>query len=728
MSTTVIIPDFQYTSHFYAEILEDLTQYMRINCPELTDEDPTEPHMQLMRAFSLSYHLNSTLLDQVANEMFLPTAKLRTSHVALLGLIDVQLKQQSPASATLVAQLSQLFTAARTIAPAGSQFATQESKAAQLVEFELLDDVEVTLRTDEVGYVYAKTSAGTFTDHTAEARTASGTFTPAWGGANAGDELYIGHPDVLFDRVDLLINTIAANVVGVWEYYDGNFDQGQPSSVVNNGSDLTFHLNSILGTSSRAGTVVRVRSAVTGAYQDLTVTFSGGSNQVLTVGPDPFLSQSVPSVVASDYIVGTDWREMSGITDNSSGFTVVGSQSLTYTLPQTLEQAWSKTVVGAGVLAVSAYWIRFRVISVGGGPVTPIINQVLINQGSQYLAFPVTQGRSRTDNPLGSSDGTDAQSFTFSQFPVIDDDNIEVVVSESGVDQTYNRVDNFLNSLPTDRHYTLAFDDDGAATITFGDGTNGKIPPAGVNNISSTYRTMDDVDGNVGQNTITVNRSGVAFLSNIYNPRGASGYAIREGSTEEDLARIKVAGPAQLRVRKRAVSTEDTEVMATLFVASDGSSPVARALAIEESFGPKTVELVVVGPGGNPVDASKLSEIADFYNGTEDTEGVLVLNHELTPTNFTPKTIDITMTLTGGNPVAVVTALTALLNPLAKKSDGTFIWQFGGQVALAVLIQTVMNSTPPPTNVDITIPATDVNLGTRELPIKGSLTINGVVY
>lgn len=728
MSTTVIIPDFQYTSHFYSEILEDLTQYMRTNCPELTDEDPTEPHMQLLRSFSLSYHLNSTLLDLVANEMFLPTAKLRTSHVALLGLIDVQLNQASPASTTLVAQLSQLFTTARTLVPATSLFATLESKSAQAVEYEVLADVGITKRTDKVGYVYLWSgNTNAWTDDTTDAQN-SGSSVAIWGGTVlAGDALYIGHPDVLWDQIDFNLNTGGTGIAGVWEYYDGNFDQGQPTSVTNNGSNLTFNLNSILGTSNRTGTVVRVRSAITGAYQDLTSSYSGGNNVVTTGGTDPFLSQSSPSVAASDYIVGTQWRELSGIVDGSNGLSTMGASTLTFTLPQNLEQAWSKTTVSTGLLAANAYWIRFRVVTVSS-PGSPGLDTVDISKGNQYLAFPVTQGHTRVDNPLGSSAGTADQTFTFTQFPVIDDTNIVVTVNETGVDQVWTRVDNFLNSLPTDRHYTLVFDDDGAAIITFGDGTNGKIPPAGVNNIRANYRTMDDTDGNVGANTITVNRSGVAFLTDLYNPRAASGYDIREGSTDEDLARLKVAGPAQLRVRKRAVSTEDTEVMAAAFVAADGSKPVARALAIEESFGPKTVELVVVGPGGIAVDASKLSEIANFFNGTSTTEGVLVLNHQLTPTNFTQKVINITMTLTDGNAVAVVTALTALLNPLAKKSDGTYTWQFGGEVATSRLIQVIMDTTPPPTKVALTVPAADVTLGTRELPVKGTITINGVAY
>lgn len=729
MSTTIIIPDFPYSSHFYGEILEDLTLYLRTNCPELTDEDPAEPHMQLIRAFALSSHLNATLLDLVANEMFLPTATLRPSHVALLALIDVHLAQASPASTTLVAQLSQLFstgTFPRTIAPAQSLFATVESKAAQSVEYETLSTVSVSTRTDQVGFVYTfAADTGIYTDQTAAARLSVGTFSIGWA-RTPGDALYIGHPDVLFNQIQINLQSGGTGITGSWEYFDGNYDQGQPTSVTNLGSTLQFNVTSILGALNRAGQIVRVRSAITGAFQDLTSTWTGTTNIITTGGTDPFLGQTSPSTNIADYIVGSAWRELT-TTDGTNQLATAGTQTVSYSLPQNLNQEWSQTVVGIGSLAFSAYWIRFRIVAFTAG-VNPVPIQVRTDTGKTYIAFPVTQGHTRSDNPLGSSDGTAGQTFTFTQFPVIDDENIVVTVVEATIPQVYTRVDNFLNSVPTDRHYTLVFDDDGAAVITFGDGTNGKIPTAGVNNISASYRTMDDIDGNVGANTITVNRSGVNFLSTLSNPRAASGYAIREGSTVEDLARLKVSGPASLRVRQRAVSTQDTEVMATEFKADDGSKPVARALAIEESFGPKTVEVVVVGQGGNPVDASKLSDVSDFFNGTDNNDGVIVLNHQAIVTNFTQHQITITMTLTDGNATSVVTALTALLNPLAKKSDGTYTWSFGGQVTRARLFQVIMDTSPPPTNCQISSPAADINLGTRELPVKGTITINGVAF
>jgi predicted phage baseplate assembly protein len=727
---TIVIPDFPFSSHFYPEHLEDLVAFLRVNAPELTDEDPAEPHIQIIRAQALSFHLSSAHLDLVANEMFLPTAKLRSSHKALLALIDVALKQASPASVDLLAQLSQTFTASKVTVPKGSLFSTLETRAAQAVEFEALADVDILDRTDQVGYVYAyDATADAYTDHSAEAKTTSGSFTPAWGAAVANnDALYIGHRGVIWDKTRFNVATGSTNItIGVWEYYDGSFDQGVPSSVTNLGSTLRFNVNSILGTADRTGTKVRVRSAITGAFQDLTVTFASGENRITTSGADAFLGQSSPSTNVQDYIVGSEWRELSGLTDATTRLSVVGTAlDVSYTLPQSLTQNWRKATVGSGMLAVSAYWLRFRVITVGGGPTAPAINEVRISDGKQYQVFSTTQGRSRTDNPLASSDGTPDQEYTLANFPVIDDSNLSVIVNEGGTDKTYTRVDNFLNSLPTDRHFRVEFEDDGSATIFFGNGTNGKIPPAGVNNIRASYRTMDEVDGNVGAQTITVNRSGVAFLANVTNPRGAAGFGVREGSTDEDLARLKLAGPATLRTRQRAVSTEDVETLAADFVAADGSKPVKRALAIEEAFGPKTVEAVVVGAGGAAVDASKLQEVEDFFNGAESVRGRLVMNHECTVTNFTQKVINVTATVYGGNQTAVETALKALLNPLAKKSDGTYVWAFGGSVPLARLYQEVMNTSPPPRNVTFTVPTGDTSLAQRELPVAGTLSITVV--
>jgi hypothetical protein len=576
---TITIPDFEFSGFYYNELLESLVQWLRVDVPEITDESPEEPFIQLLRANALMGHLTNVLLDQVANERFLPTAQLRASVAAQLKLIDYTLAQATPASADLLVQLAQVFTASTLLVPALAKFATAAAPTQPAILFEALNALAIH-RTDRVGWVLSYNKAlDAYVDNTADAFDPGTNFLPTWGGV-VGDALYIGHPDILWDTTRFLIAASATGVVrGVWEYFDGNFDDGEPDTVANDGLHLEFQLNGLLGSGDMTGTLVRVRSAITGAYETLPVTYSAGVNTVEASG---FLGQSVPSLNPSDYVVGADWQLLPRQTDETLEFGDIGQKDVTYAIPQTVTNDWRQTAVNGLV----GYWLRFRVTAVIGTVVPPSITQVFIDAGNQYAVFAATQGESQADDPLGSSTGLPDQAFSLFQGPVIDDATLRVFVTED-LEAEWTRVPDFLASTPIDRHFTVTFDDNGYATIHFGDGTFGKIPASGYNNIRALYRTMDDVDGNVGQNTITVNRSGVPFINNVTNPRAASGYTIKEGSTPADLARVKVAGPASLRTRERAVTPEDVEELAKRFVASDGSKPVARALAIEEAYGPK---------------------------------------------------------------------------------------------------------------------------------------------
>lgn len=722
MAVTIEIPDFEFSGFYYAEILQDLIQYNRVNVPEITDESPEEPYTQLLRSFALAAHLNNTLLDLVAKERFLPTAALRTSVRAHLALIDYALDQASPANAELLLDLAQTFSSSQVLVPVNSIFSTGEN-AGDTIDYEALA-AKSTQRTDQIGSLFAyDASVNGWTDHTAEAITPVGSFTPGWaGGPAAGDALYFGHPDILWDLLNLIIAVAATGITaGVWEFYDGNFDYTQPDSVVNNGSTLTFRLNGFLGPADRTGTIVRVKSNTTGGYEDLAVVFSGGLNIITTTA---FLGQGVPSTAPADYIIGSEWKPLAGLTDGTGRLLVGGSQDVSYALPKTISEDWKPVDVGPSSGPTNGYWIRFRVIAVSA-PTNPQITQARIDTGKQYAAVTVTQGLSQSDNPLGSSTGLANQEFQLGRSPVLDDSTLVVYVTES-VEEAWARVDNFLTSTSVDKHYRVEFDDEGQALIIFGDGINGKIPASGSNNIRATYRTMEEVDGNVGQNTITVSKSGVSFVNSIYNPRAANGYKVREGSTEEDLARLKIAGPASLRTKDRAVTPTDVEVLATEFETEAGSRPVARALAIEEAFGPKTIECVVVGQGGGAVSLADRTELQTSFNGdvAAKVQGKILMNYQATVTNYTPKVVAVTATVYGGNLSAVKTALTALLSPVAKEDDGvTYVWEFNGEVPLSKINAAIMNTTPKPRKTTISLPVADVSLGQRELPNPGTLTI-----
>ena len=735
---TIVVPDFPFSGHYYPEILEDLIQANRQNAPELSDESPEEPHIQLLRDFAVSAHLNNVLLDVVANEMYLPTCTLRGSAAALLALINYKLAQATPADVDVVYTINRQFTASTTVVPKGTSFATEDTGAAQGIGFEIQTDVKTT-RTDQVGYVFAFDSASdTYTDHSVAAQSNT-PFTVGWGTANGPtDILFIGHPNILWDEISINL-AVAAGAVdnGVWEYFDGNTYQTAPTAVVNLGATIQFDVTSILGAANRAVSGVRVTCVLTGVSQNCVSTWTGSINIITTSAPVAFLGQTVPSTNPADYIIGADWRELPGISDGtiSSGrpFQAIGDDAITFTLPQTATQNWHLTGVGPTNGETVAYWIRFRIISVGGAgsPTTkPVINSLLITKGNQYQIITATQGKTRADNPLGSSSGLPNQEFQLVNSPVIDDDSLAIFVTEASIESQWDRVDNFLNSNSTDPHYTVDFDDDGVATITFGDGTNGKIPAADSNNIRAQYRTLDlnsdgsIQNGNVGALTVNQNRSGVAYISAVFNPRPASGFAVAEGSTPASLAQAKLAGPAQLRTLGRGVSLSDIQTLAVNFIDADGSKPFARCLGIEESFGPKTVEAVCVGQGGAVPLSTQLSDLDDYFNGTTADQGILLVNTEVVATPYVQHPIDINAIMHGGALSSITAALTGLLNPLSIEEDGSFTWQFAGVVVVARLIQEIMNTSPRPSDCTIVTPSANVTLAQRELPVPGTFTIS----
>ena len=478
MASNITTPDFNYAKFYYPEILQDLIQYWRQNMPELNDEDPVEPLQQLLRAFAYAAHNNNVHLDMVAKERFLPTASLRESVRAQLSLIGVELAQATPASGMLLLELTQPFTIESLAVPVLSQFASTGNAEASGILFEALTALTVPA---SIAPQYVRSydaSEATWTEHI------PGTpFTPWAGTPTAGDLLYVGHSGVLWNELAIDIEAGSTGIsAGVWEYYDGNYNDATPDtdSVVNNGSDLTLSLNTWLGTSDRTGTVVRVKCLVTGRYADaLAVYYSGGVNKVDT--PD-LLGQSTPSLTADDYIVGSLWNPLQAITDDTAQLSVGDEHSVTYRLPQNVSENWITADVGASGDTDNAYWIRYRVTAANAAT-APTINNIDITAGKQYVLVRVTQGQTETDTPLGSSTGDPSQRFSLTSYPVIDDTSIHVFVTEGLVESEWVRVDNFLNSSAISKHYVVLFDNDGRAIIEFGDGTNGKIPQSGVDNV-----------------------------------------------------------------------------------------------------------------------------------------------------------------------------------------------------------------------------------------------------
>lgn len=718
MTTRIIdIPSFNFAAFYYPQILEALILRKRIDVPEITDESDFEPLIQVLRSGALVGHLNNVLLDLVANEVYLPTSQLVDSVRSQLKLIDYRLASASPATTELVYELSKVFTASFQVVSENAQTATEVQGDNPVIYFESLLGVTID-RTDQFVSVQAN-DGGSFSDYTSEANSGSD-FTP-WSTPESGDVLYFGHANVMWNTLNIDVKSAAANIVGIWEFFDNDLYDIQPTSVSDiGGGSLEFDLTSLLGTSDRRGTIIRVSLNETGTYQDVSSTWSGSANIATT----NLLGQTSPSENEEDYTIGSAWKEFAqdsnlSFEDDTIGLTIGGD--ILYNLPQDETNNWQKTEING----IEAFWVRFRIITVST-PTSPTLNKCRMDTGKQYVISPVVQGRTVFDDPLGSSNGTPNQSFETTRDYFIDESETLTVDGEE-----WSRVDNFLSSGPQDKHYVVELSDNDRAVFRFGDGVLGLIPTIGQSNISVEYRYNAEENGNVGANTVTVDKTGLTFINSVFNPRQASGWAEAEGSTTESLEIAKLAGPASLRTKEVALNGDDAIVLTKSFVAADGSKPFSRATYVEEAFGSKTIGLIVVGSGGVIPTSAQLAELELFFNGDKyaypPVEKHYVANNEVVVISYTPKSVDITATVTASSEITaqqIINGLNLVIQPEAVKSDGiTYEWDFGDTIPVSRLIHEIFSISDLVEDVDITVPSSDIILGARELPVAGTFSI-----
>jgi len=576
----------------------------------------------------------------------------------------------------------------------------------------------------------------TYTSNFATLANGPGAFIPLPSIA-ALDEIYIAHSDVLVDQVDVAFDTPANGVVGVWEYYDNKRSLFNPSEIVNNGSTLSFDLTTLLGANDVNGALIKVTYLKTGEFEEGVSGYSDlGGGDVNSFTSQGLFGQVNVSELLTDYHITAEWIPFIDIEDNTlvSGENLEADGSISWELPQNLERSWHKTQINN----IEAMWFRFRVVSIST-PTTPVFNSISIDQGTQYILFDVTQGRTVGPEIIGSSDGSAAQEFRMPDVPYLDEtETIEVDEGGAGTFIEWSYVDSFLASTPSSRHYIRQVSDNKEGVIIFGDGVNGKIPPAGTDNIQATYRVGGDEVGNVGAEQITSNADGVPGLSAVTNPRSAIGWRINEGGDFLDLRRVKRAGPAKLRAKGTGSNSSDIEYLAiNNFTDSSGIKAVSRAVAVEEGFGVKTVKLLVVGINGEVLTDSQLVDLKEYFNGnrniTPPTTGVISLNQQVFPVNYEPIQISISVTVAWdrGSEEQVKNALLGLLRPFAIEPDGvTYTWDFGGQVSYSrvhSVVHEVSSEIKDVRNLNINGLEQSYQLSANELPVTTASDITVVI-
>lgn len=734
-------PDFQWSRFYYPQILAGLVLLKRTSFPEHTEENDHDPVIQFYRAAALVGHQAAVRTDHVARERFWATLRLRSSAIAKARLVDYELAPAAPAEADLVLDLTTGLVATTAVVDGHALFQTTGDDPI-VFEYDEDDDYEV----DATGaYLVVEDDGGTLSVPSLPAA--------LWGGTPvAGDALYFGHATAMFSKVGLHVDTAATGIsVLRWEYHDGDPKTGAPDSVTDSSGQVRAVITTVFGATrgedggagSRAQVVLRC--LLTGQEETIAVTWDGAVNVALATGS---LGQSSISTNADDYEVEVEWPELTDVVDGASastGLDTTGEElEVSWTLPQTTSEDWTTTALddtsAVSAIATPAYWIRARVVTVSAPSSPTVDTPVEPSKTTWSVKVEVRQGR-RISERLGTTDGSASQEFTLAR-----EDLMEVVeLTVAGT--AWTRVTDFLSSASRDKVYRLREEPDGSWVVRFGNGTNGKIP-ATSSEVVLVYRVGGDSSGNVGAATITKNRSGLTRVKNLRNPRAATGWEVKEGTTAESLDELRDQVPASLRTRGRAVTPEDHEDLAVAYrTTADGRQIVGRALAIEEGLGLKTIQLRTVGPDGAAPATADLTELGTYFNGTTNgvqrVGGVSLANHEVTPQAFNANTVDVTASVdvladyVDGAKAAIEASLESILTPLATRDDlfgdgsTAWLWEWGdngGKVSIAALQAAITLAVTGVVTVSISTPAADVTLAAGELPTKGTLaiTVNSV--
>jgi predicted phage baseplate assembly protein len=204
------------------------------------------------------------------------------------------------------------------------------------------------------------------------------------------------------------------------------------------------------------------------------------------------------------------------------------------------------------------------------------------------------------DEVVGGSDGSRNQKFQLSNTPVLAGTlRLEIQQSDVGF-EPWVEVEDFFGAGPTDEVYVL---DRTTGEILFGDGVNGAIPVAYVNNpganvVAREYRVGGGSRGNVAAGvikTLVTSITGVdeGAVGNLHDAFG--------GREEETLDDAKKRAPRSLKSRCRAVTVDDFELLAM----EAGNVRRAKALPLYDPRFPGTpvpgvVSVIVVPDSKTP--------------------------------------------------------------------------------------------------------------------------------
>jgi hypothetical protein len=373
---------------------------------------------------------------------------------------------------------------------------------------------------------------------------------------------------------------------------------------------------------------------------------------------------SVTSQLVGEYWNGQRWAPLS-ISDDTRG--LMRSGLLQFFAPEAFAL---KTEFGR-----CAYWCRFWK---DRGGYTGDLCGIFLNTTIAQQAVTIE------GEMLGSSQGTGQARFRTLRKPVLDAPVLDVREPIGPANDLmqggwvrWHEVTDFYGSGPADRHYVI---DHISGEVRFGDGINGRIPPAGIGNIKMTkYQAGGGLSGNVVRNSIAQIKTTIPYVEKVINPIASSGGA----DVEPTELMLKRAGHA-LRHGDRAVTKEDYEDLALLAspeIARSQCVPLLDLSAGRQVSVPKagTVTVIVVPHSSDrkPLPSLELKERVKKFLDERRDPGVQLI---IVEPEYIRVDVDVEVTLSDWHEAsqireAVARALETYLHPLSGSTSGLG-WEF----------------------------------------------------
>ena len=310
-----------------------------------------------------------------------------------------------------------------------------------------------------------------------------------------------------------------------------------------------------------------------------------GASAALTVSDNQiFLVDAYPP--GTDTASGNPlWTVLTA--SNVSGSLIVAAEYVEF-----LPANPSEPVTGEAVVA-STVEVRGNVVALGLlSPLTRIYDASTVTVNANTVA--ATQGETMNEI-LGSGDSTNAAlQFTLKQSPLtyVSSPLNNGAVSTLQVwvnNMQWHEVDNFLDSLPTDRVFITQTDSSQNVTVQFGDGVEGGRTPTGQMNIRAVYRKGIGSGGNVDSGQLSQALDRPQGLKGVINPDPGTG-----GADPDTAADARASAPLHVLTLDRVVSLEDYQNYALAFAG------IAQALATWTWTGRvRGVFLTVAGANGD---------------------------------------------------------------------------------------------------------------------------------